>query len=73
MNLNNMKTFTIITPVYNSQSYIEKCLLSVINQKYNLNLVQHILINDGSNGASQARSMRIYASPTYAPTPPSTA
>ncbi len=48
-----MKTFTIITPVYNSQSYIEKCLLSVINQKYNLNLVQHILINDGSTDKSE--------------------
>ena len=44
---NNFPLISVIIPVYNGESYIERCLHSVINQTYpNLEL---IIINDGSN------------------------
>lgn len=42
---------SIIIPVYNTQTYLEECLNSVINQTYN-NL-QVIIINDGSTDGSE--------------------
>ncbi len=41
-------TFTIITPAYNSEEFIDECIKSVVNANYDLNLVEHIIINDGS-------------------------
>lgn len=44
------KKISVIIPIYNSEKYLEKCLLSIINQTYN-NL-EIILINDGSSDSS---------------------
>ncbi len=41
---------SIIVPIYNVEKYVEKCILSIINQTYN-NL-QIILVDDGSTDAS---------------------
>ena len=47
-----MPLVTVIIPVYNCESYILKCLTSVVNQTYqNLEI---IVINDGSTDGSQA-------------------
>jgi len=46
--MNNL--VSIIVPVYNSESYLRRCILSIINQTYyNLDI---ILINDGSSDSS---------------------
>lgn len=42
----NNKLVSIITPVYNGEKYIERCIKSVINQSYDN--IEHIIINDGS-------------------------
>jgi glycosyltransferase involved in cell wall biosynthesis len=47
-----VKKVSIIIPIYNSETYLKKCLNSVINQSYN-NL-QIILVNDGSTDSSKA-------------------
>jgi len=38
--------FTVVIPAYNAEKYIEKCILSVINQTYKN--VEIIIVNDGS-------------------------
>lgn len=38
---------TIITPVFNGEKYIERCILSVLNQTYKN--IEHIIVNDGSS------------------------
>lgn len=48
-NINNL--ISIIIPVYNQESYIEKCLYSIQNQSYRSYEV--IIINDGSNDKSE--------------------
>ncbi len=45
-----MKLFSIIIPIYNAEQYLEKCIDSILSQKYN-NL-EIILINDCSNDGS---------------------
>ena len=39
---------SIIIPVYNNEKYIDACLKSILNQKFDINRIQVILINDGS-------------------------
>lgn len=39
---------SIIIPVYNNEKYIDECLKSILNQKFDINRIQIILINDGS-------------------------
>lgn len=41
-----MKKISIIIPAYNSEKYLERCIKSIINQKYTN--IEIILINDGS-------------------------
>lgn len=41
---------SIIIPVYNAKHYIEKCLLSILNQS--LREIEIIVVNDGSTGES---------------------
>lgn len=43
------KSFSIIIPTYNSAQYIEKCVDSLLNQNYDINLIQILVIDDGSN------------------------
>ena len=42
---------SIIVPVYNVELYLEKCLLSVVNQT--LNEIEILVVNDGSKDNSQ--------------------
>ena len=42
---------SVIVPVYNVELYLEKCLLSLINQT--LNKIEILVVNDGSNDNSQ--------------------
>ncbi|MEW9080056.1 glycosyltransferase family 2 protein [Terrisporobacter glycolicus] len=45
------KLVSIITPVYNSEKYIEECIKSVINQSYKN--IEMIIIDDGSTDNSK--------------------
>lgn len=47
-----MKKISIIVPVYNSCQYLERCINSLLNQK-NVDDLQIILVNDGSQDASE--------------------
>lgn len=39
---------SIVIPVYNVSEYLKECINSIINQKYDFNKIQIILIDDGS-------------------------
>lgn len=41
---------SVIVPVYNCEKYLEKCVCSIINQKYDN--IEIILVNDGSSDSS---------------------
>ena len=45
-----MDKISIIIPVYNIEDYVEKCILSIINQTYSK--LEIILVDDGSTDAS---------------------
>lgn len=45
--------FSIIIPVYNTQEYLEKCIDSCLNQSFDTESYEIILINDGSTDNSQ--------------------
>ena len=46
-----MKKISVIVPVYNRETYIEKCLDSIVKQSYkNLEI---ILVNDGSSDKTE--------------------
>lgn len=49
--MKNMDLVSIIVPIYNIQNYVEKCIESLIFQKYNN--IEIILINDGSTDNSK--------------------
>lgn len=46
------KKFSIILPIYNVEKYLNKCLDSIVNQNYDMNNVQVILVDDGSTDNS---------------------
>lgn len=43
-----MKTFSVITPVFNGEKYIDKCIEAIIHANYPLSNIEHIIVNDGS-------------------------
>lgn len=47
-----MKIFSIIIPVYNTEKYLTQCLKSVLNQKFNQDEYEVIIVNDGSTDNS---------------------
>ncbi len=51
--------YSFIIPVYNSEKYIERCLLSILNQKCGKINFEIIVINDGSTDNSEQIIFRI--------------
>jgi glycosyltransferase involved in cell wall biosynthesis len=49
----NKEIFSIIIPIYNTQEYLEKCIDSCLNQSFDKECYEIILINDGSTDNSQ--------------------
>lgn len=45
---NSMKTFSIITPVYNGQQFIQHCIEKIATANYDLTKIEHIVVDDGS-------------------------
>lgn len=43
---------SVIVPVYNNEEYIDDCVNSILNQDFDINRIQIILINDGSKDKS---------------------
>lgn len=54
-----MKHLSIIIPMYNVESYIEKCLRSIENQDISKDIFEIICINDGSPDNSRGVVIRI--------------
>ena len=51
MNKGNNIDISIIVPVYNAEKYIERCIVSLINQSKKD--IEIILVNDGSSDNSE--------------------
>jgi len=49
----NKVIISIIIPIYNTQEYLEKCIDSCLNQSFDKEYYEIILINDGSTDSSQ--------------------
>lgn len=49
--IKNMPILTVLVPVYNTEKYIEKCLLSIANSELE-NLIEVIIVSDGSTDNS---------------------
>lgn len=43
-----MKTFSVITPVFNGEKYIGKCIEAIANADYDISRIEHIIVDDGS-------------------------
>ena len=43
---------SIVIPVYNVEKYVNRCLLSVLNQKVSSNEYEIVIVNDGSTDSS---------------------
>ncbi|MGL4616894.1 MAG: glycosyltransferase, partial [Mycoplasmoidaceae bacterium] len=54
------KSFTIIIPCFNVEKYISKCLESLLNQNYDTNLLQILVIDDGSTNDELKRIVNKY-------------
>ena len=46
----NKNKFSIVIPVYNAEPYIEQCIKSILEQKYNN--IEIIVVDDGSTDKS---------------------
>lgn len=44
--------FSVIVPVYNVESYIDRCVESLLNQSFDENEIEIILVDDGSTDSS---------------------
>lgn len=44
---------TVITPVYNAEKYLKKTIDSVINQSFDFDKIEYILVDDGSTDSSR--------------------
>lgn len=53
-----MKTFSIITPVYNGEKYISNCIKAIANADYNLSKIEHIIVDDGSTDKTKSICQR---------------
>ena len=53
---------SIIIPVYNSEKYIDECVVSIMKQDYDFNKIEVIFINDGSsdNSLDVCRKYEVY-------------
>lgn len=47
------KEVTIITPAYNAEDSIQKCIDSVLNQSFGFNKIEFIIIDDNSNDSTK--------------------
>lgn len=56
----NKKRVTVVTPVYNAEATIEKCINSVISQSLSFDEIEYILVDDFSTDDS-ANILRHYA------------
>ncbi|MGL4358164.1 MAG: glycosyltransferase [Cetobacterium sp.] len=54
------KSFTVIIPCFNVEKYISKCLDSLLNQNYDINLLQILVIDDGSTNAELKKIVSDY-------------
>ena len=52
--MNNKYKYDVsfVIPVYNVEKFLKDCLDSILNQKYDINKIEIILINDGSKDNS---------------------
>lgn len=46
------KKISVIIPIYNAEKYIIRCLNSVVNQTYDNNNIECVLVNDCSSDSS---------------------